>query len=490
LSGLRVDIAAAVGGAPALVGIDEGAARDSYGKDRRPVVWFEVEDFLRYFDHFPNPTGSQRVPFEILVEASRLYGRQGRVRFCRLSVYTKRLMPIEFDAVISAYLNPLGIGAPWKTVWGPAELLTAFTKLAPVIIRNPRFFLGLSKTAVRDMVDTAIRPRRFSQLARPGDIVISPGAAWALPGYAKHMAAAKARYGIRLAVFIHDMIPVENAALVERRHAVQFRKWLQETLPIADEILAVSKYSRNALTEFAAAAGWTLPRIEVVRLGGGFSARPMVAGRSKLRLPRPYVLFVSTIEIRKNHGLLVRLWRLLIARHGAAAVPILIFAGQIGWMVDDLLADLAASGYLGGKIQHRPGLSDEALAEAYRGCLFTIFPSLCEGWGLPIAESLAHGKFCVASRRTSIPEVGADLIDYFDPADDDDVLAKVERVLFEPGYLAAREARVRAEYRPSTWADCARSVVLNLDPQAPDPKRSSAGDSHERLAAAQPARNP
>jgi glycosyltransferase involved in cell wall biosynthesis len=216
----------------------------------------------------------------------------------------------------------------------------------------------------------------------------------------------------------------------------------------------------------------------------------MVGGRSKIRLPRPYVLFVSTIEIRKNHGLLVRLWRLLIARHGADAVPILIFAGQIGWMVDDLLADLAASSYLGGKIEHRPGLSDEELAEAYRGCLFTIFPSLCEGWGLPIAESLAHGKFCVASNRTSIPEVGADLIDYFDPSDDDDVLAKVERVLFEPGYLAAREARVQDEYRPTTWADCAHSVVLNLDPQASAAKVSSAGDSHERLASAQPARNP
>jgi glycosyltransferase involved in cell wall biosynthesis len=83
-------------------------------------------------------------------------------------------------------------------------------------------------------------------------------------------------------------------------------------------------------------------------------------------------------------------------------------------------------------------------------CLLTIFPSLAEGWGLPVAESLAHGKFCVASNRTSIPEVGGDLIDYFDPADEDQVVAKIERVLFEPGYLAAREARLRTEYRPRT----------------------------------------
>jgi glycosyltransferase involved in cell wall biosynthesis len=474
-----------------LAGINEPVGRDGrVGEHRRPVVWFEVEDFLRYFDHFRSPTGSQRVAFEIFVEAERLYGRQGRVRFCRLSLYTKRLIPIDFDAIISAYLDPPGAGSPWKTVWAPALLLNEFVKMVPVIIRNPGFFFRISKTAVRDLVDMAVRPRRFAELVRPGDIVISPSASWGLPGYAKHMAAAKTRYGLRFAVLIHDMIPIENGTLVERRHAVQFRKWLQETLPNADAILTISKYSRHALLEFAAAAGLPVPHVDVVRLGGGLNPRPIAGGRRKIRLPERYVLFVSTIEIRKNHGLLVRVWRRLLARHGADEIPVLIFAGQIGWMVDDLLADLAASGYLGGKIEHRPGLSDEDLDEAYRSCLFTIFPSLCEGWGLPIAESLAYGKFCLASNRTSIPEVGGDLIDYFDPSDDDDALAKIERMLFEPGYMRQREARLRAEYRPRTWADCAHSLVLKLDPAAPKASASPAGDPYERSTSAQPARNP
>jgi glycosyltransferase involved in cell wall biosynthesis len=448
-----------------VVGINEPLKGDRcVGTDRRPVVWFEVEDFLRYFDHFSTPTGSQRVPFEIFVEAQKLYAREGRVRFCRLSVYTKQLMPIDFDAIISAYLNPPGADAPWKTVWAPARLLNEFSKMAPVMLRNPRFFLRISKTAVRDLIDMTVQPRRFAEVARPGDIIISLGASWGLPDYAKHIAAAKARYGIRFAFLIYDMIPIENEALVERRHTLQFRKWLQETASNADMILTISQYSRQALLDFATAAGWTLPRVDVVGLGGGLSPRLAAGGRSKICLPQRYVLFVSTIEIRKNHRLLVGVWRRLIARHGPEPVPALIFAGQLGWMVDDLLADLAASGYLGGKIEHRPGLSDEELDEAYRSCLLTVFPSLCEGWGLPIAESLAHGKFCVASNRTSIPEVGGDLIDYFDPSDADDALAKIERLLFEPGYLAAREAQLRAEYRPRTWADCVRSLVRKLDP--------------------------
>ena len=158
-----------------------------------------------------------------------------------------------------------------------------------------------------------------------------------------------------------------------------------------------------------------MPPIEVVELGSGLSDRPVAEEPRPAGIPQPYVLFVSTIEIRKNHRLLVRVWRRLMERHGADAVPVLVFAGQIGWLVDDLLAELAASDYLGGKIVLMPGLSDAELRQAYRGCLFTVFPSLCEGWGLPVAESLAQGKFCVASNRTSIPEVGGDLIDYFDP---------------------------------------------------------------------------
>ena len=180
-------------------------------------------------------------------------------------------------------------------------------------------------------------------------------------------------------------------------------------------------------------------------------------------LPARYVLFVSTIEARKNHRLLVRVWQRLLQRHGADLVPNLIFAGKIGWLVDGLLTDLEANEYLNGKIVLLRGLTDAELQRAYHSCLFTVFPSLCEGWGLPIAESLAHGKFCVASNRTSIPEVAGNLIDYFDPSNEDDALAKIERPLIDPAYLAAREARLQTEFHPRTWADCVHALIGTVD---------------------------
>jgi glycosyltransferase involved in cell wall biosynthesis len=435
--------------------------------DREPVIWFEVEDFLRYFDHFRNPTGLQRVPFEIYVEAMRLYGRTGRVRFCRLSIYSKQLRAISFDAITSAYLKPPGARAPWRTIWAPAKLLSSFPSMVPVIMRNPRFFMSIFKTALCDLVGMVsgmgARRHRFEQFVRPGDIIVSLGAGWGVPHYVKHIAEAKRRYGLKFSTLIHDLIPLEYESLVEERHVVQFRDWLQEALPVADVVLTTSKHSRNALIKLAADARWPLPRVEVVEPGSGLNSQVLSGDQGVTNFPKPYVLFVSTIEIRKNHRLLVRIWRRLLERHGPDAVPSLIFAGQIGWLVDDLLADLMASDYLGGKVVLMPGLSDAELRQAYRSSLFTVFPSLCEGWGLPIAESLMHGKFCVASNRTSIPEVGGDLVDYFDPANEDDVLAKIERLLLDPGYLKAREARLQAEYRPRTWADCVHALVGYLE---------------------------
>ena len=102
---------------------------------------------------------------------------------------------------------------------------------------------------------------------------------------------------------------------------------------------------------------------------------------------------------------------------------------------------------------------------------------------MPIAESLAHGKFCVASNRTSIPEVGGHLVDYFDPSNEDDALAKIERPLIDPGYLAAREAQLRAEYRPRTWADCAHALIGALDQTVPQDSQAVTRSPRRRVLA-------
>jgi glycosyltransferase involved in cell wall biosynthesis len=449
---------------PSVTRVEAFGKEDYFArKARGPVIWFEVEDFLRYLDHFRNPSGVQRVQFEIYRGTKTLDGIPDRVRFCRLSIYSKRLLTVSFDAIRSAYLNPPGSIAPWKTFWEPAIFWREFPRSFPVIMRHPRFFFSILKVAARDVVATWLRTNPFERFVRPGDVVVSLGAGWGIPNYMKYFAEAKRRYGVKFAIMVHDLIPIKYESFVEPHHTAQFRDWLRAAIPVADIVFTNSKHTRTALITFAAESGWRLPRVVALEMGSGFGDRLTAGEQAMVSLPSRYVLFVSTIEVRKNHRLLVRVWQRLLERHGANLVPNLVFVGKVGWLVDGLLADLEASGYLNGKVILLPSLSDAELQQTYRSCLFTVFPSLCEGWGLPIVESLAHGKFCVASNHTSIPEAGGDLIDYFDPLNEDDALAKIERPLIDPGYLAAREAQLRAEYRPRTWADCVHALIGALD---------------------------
>src|SRR5258708_13623249 len=146
--------------------------------------------------------------------------------------------------------------------------------MLPVIARHPGFFLSLFKVAARDLAYMLVGRRGFERSVRRGDIVVSLGAGWGFPRYMKRIAAAKARYGIRFATMVYDLIPIENESFVEQRHVVQFRNWLQDALPVADVVLTISRYSRGALIKWAAQPGFSLPRVGVVELGSALAAPP------------------------------------------------------------------------------------------------------------------------------------------------------------------------------------------------------------------------
>src|SRR5262249_28986467 len=172
-------------------------------------------------------------------------------------------------------------------------------------------------------------------------------------------------------------------------------------------------------------------------------------------------LSVGSIDRRKNQALLYQLWRRLIERHGER-VPPLVLAGRHGWRADEVLQDLQGDPVVRGRVVALADTTDAELRWLYGRCLFTVYPSHYEGWGLPVAEALAHGKYCLASATSSLPEVGADLADYADPLDLLGWQARVERALFDPGFLPAREERIRREFRVTPWAACARPVLHAL----------------------------
>ena len=145
-------------------------------------------------------------------------------------------------------------------------------------------------------------------------------------------------------------------------------------------------------------------------------------------VPRPRPL--GTLEKRKNLLRLLRVWERMRLQW-KSDLPMLVLAGKRGFGCDEIMHFLQRSAVLAGCVQVIEKPDDGALADLYRNCLFTTFASHYEGWGLPVGESLWFGKPVVASRATSLPEVGGRLADYFDPASDLEMQAALERMIFD-----------------------------------------------------------
>jgi glycosyltransferase involved in cell wall biosynthesis len=326
---------------------------------------------------------------------------------------------------------------------------------------------------------------------RAGDVVFVAGAFWMLPDSANVYQALK-RAGVRIAVYIYDIIPITHPEFCAPELVARFSRCLFHFIRLADVIFTISEFSAVDLKRYCAERGIPLAPVRPVKLAHQLDSGESSAGRAspavKSLLDRPFVLFVSTIEARKNHNYLFQIWQKLLERHPQDQVPELVFVGRPGWRVKDLMGSFASRNHLDGKLHILSNVSDADLSLLYRAAQFSAFPSFVEGWGLPIGESLAFGTPCIASTTSSMPEVGGDLVDYVDPYNVTGGLELVEELLFTPGALDARRARIANEFRPVIWPQVAdemrtrfAEVLARTAPyDAPD---KTGGDLVARLAA-------
>ena len=329
--------------------------------------------------------------------------------------------------------------------------------------------------------------RRLPDIARRGDVLAVFGSPWFEQDYSELAAHACGRLGMRLAVLVHDVIPVRRPEWVDRGTTRVYRNWYTSVLPLADTVFANSRATADDVTAWCRRDNVVLRGpVQPLPLGTGFGVapvgRPSIAAAaaeppplSARGLPaalaaalggRPYVLFVSTIEARKNHMLLFRVWRRLLEEMGPGRVPDLVFAGKVGWMVSDLMQQIENSRSLDGRLHVVEGLDDSELRALYAGCLFTVFPSLYEGWGLPVSESLAMGKPCVTSNATSLPEAGGAMARYFDPTNLNDACRLIRATIEDDAGLAAWQQDVQRSFRPVSWGETASAVLAGLDRSA------------------------
>src|SRR5438067_13288060 len=252
-------------------------------------------------------------------------------------------------------------------------------------------------------------------------------------------------------VVVHDMVPWKPEMAPQRRAALIERATIRPALRRAASLLCVSRSTERDLLElFPSARGKTA----VVHHGvsASLDREPDLAEvRRRLELPERFVLATGTLEPRKN------LPRLIEAHAHVAGAPPPLVAGPKGWEPGRALAGAGEGVRLLGFV------GDDDLAALYRLCAVFAYPSLYEGFGLPLAEAMRCGAACLASQTSSLPEVGGDAVVYCDPLSVDSIAAGLERLLASDDERRELGRRARQRALGFTWEKTARETLALLE---------------------------
>jgi glycosyltransferase involved in cell wall biosynthesis len=259
--------------------------------------------------------------------------------------------------------------------------------------------------------------------------------------------------GIPAVPIVYDMVAFDRRLRPRGRSAVIERVTLRPAIPRAAALLCISQATADALVaRYPQAAG----KAVVAPLGSS----PALAGGelSEGLEPDRFVLAVGTLEPRKNLPRLVAAYAKLDPEL-QRAYPLAV-AGPTGWQTGETLEALKS---LGDRCRVLGFVSDEQLAALYRNTALFAYPSLGEGFGLPVLEALAAGAPVLTSDRSSLPEVGGDAAAYCDPTDAGAIAAALDALLRDEPRRAEMRERGPRRAAAFSWEDFAERTLRTLE---------------------------
>lgn len=254
---------------------------------------------------------------------------------------------------------------------------------------------------------------------------------------------------VRPVYLIHDLIPITHPEYCRAGEADRHTLRVRNMLASAVGIIANSEATRESFAAFANHQSMPIPAVIAAPLGTEIERR---VRSSEVAPHRPTFVMLGTIEGRKNHLLMLQIWARLVRSLGMDA-PRLLVIGQRGWESEQVFDMLDRSEVLRGFVEEVEACSDRELAVHLRSARALLFPSLIEGYGLPLVEALASGTPVIASNLTVFEEIGQQVPDFIDPLDGPAWQAAIL------DYADARSQRRQdqmtrlAQYRPPRWKD-------------------------------------
>lgn len=254
--------------------------------------------------------------------------------------------------------------------------------------------------------------------------------------------------GARPVFFVHDLIPIHYPEYFRPGEGEEFASHLRNVLRLGEGIIVNSRYTERALTEYTRSERLPCPPIAVAPLA---SALREVEVTSSPPLAEPYFVVLGTIEPRKNHLLLLHLWRELAQQHGTAA-PRLYVVGQRGWECENVVDLLERCEPLRDIVIERGRCDDAELARLLRHARALLMPTFAEGFGLPVAEALSLGTPVISNDLPSFREMAGDIPEYADAIDGRRWKELVLDYAKPDSALRAAQLERMKAYRPMTWA--------------------------------------
>lgn len=338
----------------------------------------------------------------------------------RLLWRSRRKVPTGIDRVELEYARHYIATAPERLDFVATTLLGR-TRLLPRKLSHD--FVAALDGLWRGDLSEARRARRLAALLRlallfgssrltPGSVAIYLHVSHHHLDRPKTIARFKEDVGVKFVCMIHDLIPIEWPEYARPKHDRRHIRRMTTVATLADGIIVNSAATGRSFQPFLDRAGRRIPVATAllgVVPGGTTSAEADTAAP-------PYFVMIGTIEPRKNHMMLLALWRQLAQDLGDAA-PRLILIGQRGWENENIVDLLDRSPAIRRSVSEYNSLADDEMTRLLSGARALLMPSFAEGYGLPVAEALAAGIPVICTPLAALREIGGDVPDYREALD-------------------------------------------------------------------------
>lgn len=331
-------------------------------------------------------------------------------------------------------------------------------------LKHPIEFVALKeKTNTFFHLKSGLFPLELDSLAHfnKGDILITASATWSYSSFNQAIRDLKNKGLIFYQIF-YDLIPSLYPHFYRNGlFGNYYLEWNREAFSLCDGAFSISENTKKDMNELLADSQTTTP-ITVIRLGEDvYTPVTQQTYIEDVIDGQDFVLAVGTLEIRKNYSVLLDAYRHLVRIEGVE-LPQMVIVGRNGWNNGEIKYQCDIDPALRRYVRVLENVNDYNLLWLYQNCQFSLYPSLYEGWGLPVSECLRNGRPCICSVSSSMTEIAPDLCVFASPYSVADWVAAILYFLQNPNKLSELYQKIINTYEPTTWTQTSSSIIRSI----------------------------